>query len=236
MKITFDSNEILVPILQNQVSEKIWSALCNGTYEAKEAYWVGKAVRSGDRILELGTGIGIIASVLAATDDVRVLAFDANPEIVRLAQAVVNANGRTNVTISHGLLTAGVPRSFQFFKRRDFWMSSTFEDQGPYEEAISLQSIDVDEIIAAGGITLLVMDIEGGENELLCNARLPGVERVFLELHDHLYGLAGVKQIMSAMAANGFAYDPRGSCGACVLFTRDLALREYVEETTRAFA
>ncbi|MEK1890828.1 MAG: FkbM family methyltransferase [Phyllobacterium sp.] len=230
MKIAFDTHEIIVPILSSDVSEKIWSALQNGTYEAKEAFWVNRAVRPGDRILELGTGLGIIASVLAATDDVRVLAFDANPTVIDLARNVVSANGRGNVTISHGLLMAGAPREAKFYIRKDFWMSSTFENQGPYERVINIRSVDIDEVIATAGITFLVMDIEGGEYELIRGAEFPGVERVFLELHDHLYGLDGVMQIMAAMTAKGFAYDPRGSCGACVLFTRNLALREYAEE------
>ena len=57
--------------------------------------------------------------------------------------------------------------------------------------------------------------------------KVEGVERVFLELHDHLYGLDGVMQIIAAMAANGFAFDPRGSSGACALFTRDLTPRAF---------
>ncbi|WP_246663906.1 FkbM family methyltransferase [Phyllobacterium sp. SYP-B3895] len=108
-------------------------------------------------------------------------------------------------------------------------MSSTFADQGPYERVITIRSMEIDEIIVAAGIKILVMDIEGGEYELLRGAQLPGVERVFLELHDHLYGLDGVMQIMAAMAAKGFAFDPRGSSGACALFTRDLTLRAYDE-------
>ncbi|WP_027229987.1 FkbM family methyltransferase [Phyllobacterium sp. UNC302MFCol5.2] len=227
MRITFDAHEIIVPILPGDVSEKIWSALQNGTYEAKEAFWVKRAVRPGDRILELGTGLGIIASVMAATDDVRILAFDANPEVVALARRVIDTNGFDNVTISHGLLMAGKPREVPFYLRKDFWMSSTFADQGPYEHVITIRSVEIDEIIAAAGITILVMDIEGGEYELLRGAQLPGVERVFLELHDHLYGLDGVMQIIAAMAANGFAFDPRGSSGACALFTRDLTPRAF---------
>ncbi|ATU92382.1 FkbM family methyltransferase [Phyllobacterium zundukense] len=230
MKIVLGSSEINLPILPGDVSDTIWSALRNGTYEAKEAYWVRKAVRTGDRVLELGTGLGIIATILATEIDVQVSAFDANPEIVRLAENVVKANGRHNISVAQGLMTAGSPRDFLFYLRKDFWMSSVFEDQGPYERIITIRSIDIDEFIVNARITLLIMDIEGGECELLQGAELPGVERVFLELHDHLYGLAGVRQITTAMAAKGFAYDPRGSSGACVLFSRNLDIREYEEE------
>jgi FkbM family methyltransferase len=227
MNIVLGSSEITLPIQSSDVSEAIWSALSCGTYEAKEAYWVTKAVHAGDRILELGTGLGVIAVILAAQTDVHVSAFDANPEIVQLAQRVADANGRANISISHGLMTAGPPREFPFYLRKDFWMSSLFKHQGPYERITTIMSTNIDEFIASTGITLLVMDIEGGEYDLFKEAELPGVERVFLELHEHLYGLTGIRQIMAAAAAKGFAYDPRGSSGACVLFTRSTDMREY---------
>jgi FkbM family methyltransferase len=227
MKIYLNSDEINLPLLPGDVSEPIWSALIDGTYEAKEAYWVKKAVIRGDRILELGAGLGIIATVLAATEDVHICAFDAHPGMVELAQNVIRANNRNNVTLAQGLMTAGAPRDFQFYLREDFWMSSIFETQGPFQQAITLKSINVDEFIVAAGITLLVMDIEGGEEYLLQNAQLPGVERVFVELHDHLYGLSGIRRMTTAMARKGFAYDPRGSSGACVLFSRDSGKRQY---------
>lgn len=71
------------------------------------------------------------------------------------------------------------------------------------------------------------MDIEGAERDLLGRADLAGVERIFVELHDHLYGLAGVRDIMRALTARGYAYDPRGSRGPCVLFSKDDSPREY---------
>jgi FkbM family methyltransferase len=227
MKICLNSEEINLPIRQGDVSQTIWSALVNGTYEAKEAFWVKKAVVPGDRILELGTGLGIIATVLAATEGVHVSAFDAHPGMLELAHNVIRANNRTNVTLAQGLLTAGAPRDYQFYLREDFWMSSIFEEQGPFQRAVTLKSINVDDFIVTARITLLVMDIEGGEEYLLQNAKLPGVERVFVELHDHLYGLSGIRRITAAMARKGFAYDPRRSSGACVLFSRESGKREY---------
>jgi hypothetical protein len=71
------------------------------------------------------------------------------------------------------------------------------------------------------------MDIEGAERDLLREAGFPGVERIFMEMHDHLYGLAGIRDMTGALAAKGFAYDPRGSSGSCVLFSRSNEAREY---------
>ncbi|MTH79200.1 FkbM family methyltransferase [Paracoccus aestuariivivens] len=222
---------IRVPITQNDVSPVIWQALKSGSYEAKEARQVRRLLRSGDRVLELGSGIGVITTIMALTPDVTIWSFDANPHTIELAKRVACANDVRNATFSHGLLTAGTRESYQFYIRSDFWMSSMIESQGPYEDRISITSQNIDSFIDEHAINVLVMDIEGGERHLLGHAKLNGVDRVFLELHDHLYGLAGVRDIFDAMSERGFAYDPRNSSGPCVLFTRDDGIpRVYSED------
>lgn len=221
---------INVPITSDEVSPVIWQALTNGSYEAKEARSIFKAVKPGDRVLELGSGIGIITSIIAKITNVSVWAFEANPSTAALARRVIDANGLDNVVLSQGILTAGESCSFRFYVRQDLWMSSMDENQGPYEHTIELSSANIDEFIVRHGINVLVMDIEGAERHLLQNADLTGIERIFLELHDHLYGLAGIRDITHALAAKGYAYDPRGSQGPCVLFAKDDGIREYEPE------
>ncbi|TIV49725.1 MAG: FkbM family methyltransferase [Mesorhizobium sp.] len=220
---------VKVPLRPDDVSPVIWQALDNETYEAKEAKWISKAVKPGDRVLELGSGIGIITSLIAQIPDVQVWAFEANPASVALAQRVVDANDLDNVVLLKGILAAGPPRPFTFYLRKDLWMSSMDKDQGPYEREMTIVSTDADDFIVQHGANVLVMDIEGAERELLQHAKLPGIERVFLELHDHLYGLDGIRDITQALALKGYAYDPRGSRGPCVLFAKDDGPREYEE-------
>lgn len=225
---------ITVPLASDEVSPVIWQALTCGSYEAKEARWVFKAVRPNDRVLELGTGIGIITSLMATIPGVLVWSFEANPSTAALARRVISANNLRNVVLSQGILTAGEPGTFPFYVRDDLWMSSMDKSQGPYRREISLASTNIDQFIADHAINVLVMDIEGAERDLLGGSELPGIERVFLELHDHLYGLSGVREITQALAAKGFAYDPRGSNGPCVLFAKDQGPREFEPEIFEA--
>jgi len=225
---------VRVPIAAEEVSTAIWDALKSELYEANEARRVRRAIWPGDRVLELGTGLGIITSIIAEIDDVRVWSFEADPRTARLAERVVNFNCSDNVVLAHGILAAGPPRKISFYQRSELWMSSGFASQGSYEKAIEITSGDVDAFISQHRINALVMDIEGAELDLLQNARLPGVERIFLELHDHLYGLSGVRVITAAMARNGLIYDPRGSSGPCVLFARDDGEREFDAEIALA--
>ena len=213
---------VRIPLSAQEVSPVIWKALTSGRYEAKEARLVPSVVRQGDRVLELGAGVGVITSIMARTPGVTIWSYDANPYTLDLARRVGQANGLNNVIFSHGLVTAGQPSSHPFYIREDFWMSSLIKEQGPYREVIETPSLDVDSLISAHGINVLVMDIEGAEQQLLGASRLAGIDRVFLELHDHLYGLAGVQDVFQSMLERDFSYDPRFSSGACVVFSRDL--------------
>lgn len=221
---------VKVPLGPADVSPEIWQALSSGTYEAKEARWVFKSVRPHDHVLELGTGIGVVTSLIAGIEGVHVWAFEASPSSVRLARRVIEANNLDNITLSQGILAAGPPRDFVFYLREDLWMSSVVEHQGPYDETLTITSANIDRFISEHEIDVIVMDIEGAERDLLINAELLGVDRIFLELHDHLYGLAGIRDITQALAAKGFGYDPRGSSGPCVLFSRGNEPRQYQPE------
>nr|WP_036482223.1 FkbM family methyltransferase [Nitratireductor basaltis] len=228
--VTLTVHGVLVPIEPSEVSPVIWEALVSGSYEAKEARWIAKCVQPDDRVLELGSGVGIVTALIARVDNVHVWAFEANPLTAALARRVLNANQIENVSLSQGVLTAGAAQELKFYIRSDLWMSSMDEQQGPYLRVIELASQDIDAFIARHDINVLVMDIEGAERDLLSKAELPGVERIFLELHDHLYGLDGIRDITRALVSKGFGYDPRGSSGPCVLFSRDDKPRVYQEE------
>jgi FkbM family methyltransferase len=223
-----------VPIGREEVSEEIWTALKTGRYEANEARRVPRAIRPGDRVLELGAGLGVITSIIAEVEDVRVWSFEADPQTAQLARRVIDLNCNGNVVLANGILAAGPPRKISFYQRADLWMSSEFAEQGPYERVIEITSQDIDVFITRYGINALVIDAEGAELDLLQNARLPGVERAFLELHDHLYGLAGVQAISAAMIRKGLIYDPRGSSGPCVLYSVDDGERRFDAEVAHA--
>nr|WP_281722385.1 FkbM family methyltransferase [Nitrosomonas nitrosa] len=212
---------VLVPVQPEEVSLEIWCALYTERYEANEALRVRHAVRPGDRVLELGAGIGVVTSIIAAIEGVAVWSFEADPKTAALAQRVIDANGGDNVSLINGILAAGPPRRISFFRRPAFWMSSAFAAQGPYESVLEIETRDIDAFVRTHQINTIVMDIEGAEVELLQNAKLAGVERIFVELHDHLYGLTGVEEITRAMTNKGLIYDPRGSSGPCVLFSSD---------------
>lgn len=223
---------VKVPVEDGDISPVIWRALESGSYEAKEAKRVAAVVKPNDHVLELGSGLSVITTLISRIEGVKVWAVEANPATVALGQRVLAANDVNNVSLTQGLFTSGPASRHTFYVRKDLWMSSMDQDQGPYEQTITLSSSNIDDFITAHAINVLFMDIEGAEKDLLVGAELPGIQRIFIELHDHLYGLDGIRRITQALALRGFAYDPRASFGSCVLFAQDDGRREYQSEAS----
>jgi FkbM family methyltransferase len=218
---------LTVPLDRSEISPVIWAALSDGTYEQKESYIAPRIARPNDRILELGCGLGIVSTLVSRVPGVSIKAFDANPANIPLAKRVARANSADNIVFAHGLLSAGNPRTLPFYIREDMWMSSLVKEQGPYEKIIDVYTQDIDGYLYDNPTDLIIMDIEGAELALLTGSSLPGVERIFFEIHDHLYLLSDLGRISAALVTQGFSYDPRGSSGALVLYTRDNTPRSY---------
>jgi hypothetical protein len=99
-------------------------------------------------------------------------------------------------------------------------MGSLSPSPNPYVATVEVPTMRLDALLRAEAIDLLVCDAEGAEAWLFEGADLSGVDRVWVETHDHVTGLSGVRRLFAAMAAQGLVYDPRHSLGAVVLFRR----------------
>jgi hypothetical protein len=74
-------------------------------------------------------------------------------------------------------------------------------------------------MIASLSPTMLIVDIEGGEKFLFDNVELPGVQKVYIELHQDIIGRSGIKQVFDFFSARNFHYDVLNSYGNVVLFS-----------------
>jgi FkbM family methyltransferase len=202
------------------ITPSIRRAIASGLFEAEEAYAVPRIVRPGDVVLEVGAGIGFISTLLARERAVRrVIAVEANPRLIGYMAELHALNG-VAVTRRNAVLSNTPLPSMTFFLRRDFWMSSLMPGPNPFVGTVEVPTMSLNAVLRKERVSLIVCDIEGAETFLFDGADLSRVDRVFLELHDHVTGLKGVAAVFGALATAGFAYDPRHSTRACVLFQR----------------
>lgn len=213
---------VTIPFDPEVISPAVLAAILEGRFEAREARRIGEIVEPGDRVLEIGAGIGFISTLLSRERRVAsVLAVEANPRLMDYMTRLHQRNRvrkvrRLNVVLSN----AEAPGTATFYVRRDFWMGSLLPGPNPYVDAVDVPTRNLSALLREEAISLIVADVEGAETFLFDGTDLSGVDRVFLEVHDHLTGLAGVGDVFRTLAGHGFVYDPRHSEGSVVLFRR----------------
>ena len=221
--LTFELDGVLIQAPGDVITPTIAEALTSGAYEAEEARIVTRALMERDRVLEIGSGLGFVTTLIAR--DARVaslIAVEADPRLAKRAAATLALNGCVGAETINAVLApeAASGDMAVFYQRPDFWMSSMFETDVPYDRVVNVPVLSLNQILRDRAITCIVCDIEGGEVELLKGADLAGVDRVIVELHDHITGLSGVSDLFDTLRRKGFVYDPRCSEGAVVLFRR----------------
>ena len=200
---------------------RVRTLLRQNQYEEKETKAALRVVQKGDRVVEMGAGMGYMSSIIAkncAPSEVH--AFEANPALIPCIRRVHSENGITNATVHHALLGPEAGEA-EFYVRQQFVESSMLPD--PAESVVSTHKVRVlpaRETIAGIDPDVLICDIEGAEEMVIPLLDLSRVKNAIVELHPQYIGLNGVKRVFDAMAAGGLVYNPRRSEAKVVTFTR----------------
>lgn len=202
----------------------IRKALRDGSYEMKEAEAVLATARPGDRVLELGGGIGFISALVAvARAPEAVLTFEANPDLLPYIRSVHAANGITCATVRGAVLSPAGGAPLPFYVRHNRLASSL--DPGIAPDTIrathSVPQEAIGPVLQDFRPTLLICDIEGAEADLLPAADWSGLRAAIIELHPQWIGADGVRAVFDAMHRAGLTYYPKTAQGKVVTFRRD---------------
>lgn len=197
---------VLIPIDRGLYSEKIIRRLYDGGYEREERDALVRTLRATDRLLELGAGIGYLSAVAACRiGSGRVTTCEANPQLLPAIARVHELNG-VCPTVRHGVMSERDDvGSCRFYMHRNFWSSSLQEPKGRYE-IVDVPVLHWQAELARLEPTYLVMDIEGGEIDLLEHFECASVERMLIEFHPRKTGEAGVDRVFDRLAAQGFVF------------------------------
>ena len=201
---------VRIPIIPGIVTGRIEQSLRKGRYEAGEARALRAAIRPGDRVLELGGGIGLLSTVAATVNGVgAVMTVEADPALIPLIAETHRLNGVAGVAIRAAAVTRGGDARVGFFRHENFWASSTAGEPRGTHEVLDVPAVDFDTLLAEFRPSVLACDIEGAERALLAGADLAGIREIVLELHPRVYGAAGVEAIHDGLEAAGFLALPR---------------------------
>ncbi len=219
---TVELNGVKIPILPGVFSPTVISALETGSYEQAEARVLPRILREGERVLEIGAGIGYLSTIMARDAGVAaVRVYEANPLLLPVIAEVHRLNRVADIDVRHGVLrSSGSGASSTFYVRGDFWGSSLQKEPWEYDYTIEVPNVSFADELATYQPTLIVCDIEGGELDLFQDACLHGVRRIYMEVHQEVIGRRGMRDLFDAMSANDLHYDQHHSCGAILLFSR----------------
>lgn len=218
---SLEVNGVIVPLDPSIITPVIRNAILDGRFEAEEARHIPKIVRPGDQVLEIGAGIGFISTLLSREPRVsNVIAVEANPLLMDYMADLHHVNGVRKVRRVNAVLSNGPETEATFYLRQDFWMGSLMSGPNAYYGTVRVPTANLNGLLRDEGVNLIVCDVEGAETFLFDDADLSGVDRIFLELHDHVTGMLSIGRLFATLAAQGFIYDPRHSEGSVILFRK----------------
>lgn len=180
--------------------------LYRGTYELAERLLLVRAVRPGDRVLEFGAGMGVVGLLAArlAGPGGAVLSVEANPRlepVIRANQALNMSEIRPPSVIYAAVTSDG--RDIDFHCNEDILSSSLF-DRGKASSLTRVPGRKASELVADFGPSVLVMDVEGAEDELVPSIDYSGIRAVVVEVHERLLGNEKVCRLLRHLDAQGF--------------------------------
>ena len=216
-------NGIELTLDPDVMSPDMIEVIRSGAYEATEASEIARIVQDGERIVELGTGIGFIAITAMQTGNVVSLAsYEANPRLIPLIRKNAALNG-VSFEIHNAVID---PRedggTRPFYIRKDFWASSLSPEPWGFVEQVEIPRVSFARMIDQYRPSLLIVDIEGAEEFLFQDVPLTGVKKIYMELHQKVIGRIGMKKVFDFMSSRDFHYDQWHSQGSVVLFSHVL--------------
>jgi FkbM family methyltransferase len=195
-----------IPIDRGIVTDRILFSIMRGHYESTETEAVRSLVQKGDRLLELGGGIGVVSAVAAKIlGDDAVVCIEANPKLLEYIQRVHTANAVHPKVINAIAVGSDKLRTASFYLRKNFWVSSLSAEPHDYVEKIEVEAISIDRLVAEHRPSVVVVDVEGGENDLILSDWTNGVRLVIMEVHPKVIGVHSVAVLVEYFKTRGFS-------------------------------
>ena len=166
--------DIVLPIT-DRFSGRMVEAVESGAYEAAERDILDDLLTPGDRLLELGTGCGYLATAAAKRlGSDAVVTVEADEEMAPTIRKTFEANEVKPTLLLGAVGRDSLPRTVE--RAPDFWSTKT-------RPGGTTPGLAFGELLEAHQPTILAIDIEGGEAEL-CGEPLPQrVRAVLIEAH-----------------------------------------------------
>lgn len=199
--------------------------LYEGQYERPETTGLARTIRPGDRVLELGGGLGIISALAAraAGPGGSVRSYEANPTLIPDTKAFLAANGIDTVDLINAVLVPeDNPSPRHLHLAGSFAESSLLGADGRNPQgSVEVPAHSFASVLADFRPDVLICDIEGGEAELIPALPPSTLRAAVIELHPDRLSNTQIQSIDDAMAAQGLLRQEPSPGGTVVIYSRE---------------
>ncbi len=212
---------LTVTVRRNGMSLPIFQQLYDNLYEVPEIKGLNAVIQDGDKVLELGSGLGIITALAARkAGSGRVVSYEANPGMIADTRAFLAANNVTSVDLRPGVL---VPEDVAPGATRMFYLHASFAESSLKYTAgkgVEVPATSLPQVMAEFRPDVLLCDIEGAEAELLAGIDASHLRAAVIEFHPAVLNRAEVASIYDAFAKHRLYPAIELSSGTVVVFTK----------------
>jgi FkbM family methyltransferase len=187
---------------RRDIPKHVSQMLVRGDYEIPERYAVSQLLRKGDRVLEIGSCVGVVALTAARiVGAANVLAFEPNPMAAKVARENFALNAlpielaNAAVGVEDGTLDLRISP--------DSWLGASGRRQFD-GRTVATPMRSIAKVMAEFKPSVLVIDTEGMEEELLPACPLSGVRAIVVEVHPDVIGTDGIARLGTHLRSSGF--------------------------------
>ena len=219
----FSLGEVNLFVPLNLLAPSVERSLNTGTYEKDEAQMLRRVVKPGQRVLDLGSGLGYTAALCCKiTDPEKVMTVEANPRLLRLVEGNLRKNGAADAKVRHGAIVG--PRftddQVVFHCKKRLLGASIAGPDNRSRRLRKVPALHLDELFSEHRPDVVQIDIEGAEAQIFDSPWPAFVSRVVMETHPKKYTADVIARIHNCMGQSGLELDRALSKGKMLSFVR----------------
>lgn len=182
-------------------------SIARGDYENPERRAVKAILRRNDRVLEIGACMGVVSMTAARiVGAANVVAFEPNPLAAEVARANFQRNGLP-VRLDPRAVGAAPGRA-GLSVGRGSWLGASIARQHEAGHEVTTEIAPIADLVDEIRPTVLVIDAEGFEAEILPACPLERLRAVVVEFHEDPLGASGVASLRQLLSRAGFSEKP----------------------------
>ena len=202
----------------DHISRNIINYLYSGDYEGREILILKKELESGDKVLEIGSGLGYLTIFCSKTiGSGNVITYEANPLLIDKIEDNFRLNNEYP-KLCNAILGDEEAES-DFYVEEEFWSSSIVK-RSDSASRLRVKNEEINRIIINNKINFIIMDIEGGEKDLIYKIDYKGLNKLLIEIHPHVIGNYESTKIIAHLFQQGFIIDFNISSNDVILFSK----------------